>query len=378
MEQQKALIIDDDPQVVESISDILVSRGHDYEVARCQMEACKTLVGSDYTYVILALAIPTRPKRCKSRLKNGIYILEEIVGSAHPVPVIVLVGTGCDGTISAAEMVDAAATAMAKGAAHVVFKPIPPSGWTLDRAIDKAIGKDEVSYPPKQMRGRRKPKDLVPFQGGEMTFYPDRVELCGVKILGDTGSGQSRAILELLDRTTPKGRWACMSGAKLAAKIGAPGGINTVTGCVRWLRGSIAQRLAEELGVLFNQNDVIVNDRRHGYCLAEWITTRHVTAEETGSSGSGHAKTGAPHEADTDRGELVEADTDPISARRHRVLTVLGEDGHLRAPDIAKRLNVSLPTAKRDLATLKREGIVAFEGSARNGHYRVVGLSEAP
>jgi len=271
MEQQKALIIDDDPQVVESIGDILVSRGHGYEVARCQTEACKALVASDYTYVILALAIPTRPKRSKSRLKNGIYILEEIVGSDHPVPVIVLVGTGCDGTISPAEMVDASATAMAKGAAHVVFKPVPPSGWTLDRAIDKAIGKDEVSYPPRQMRGRRKPKDLVPFQGGKLVFYPDRVELCGVKILGDTGVGYSREILEQLSQKTPGGRFVHRGSPQLAKAIKAEGGTGTVTGCIRRLRQNIIRRLREQLGIVVGMDDVITNDRRHGYCLRDWV-----------------------------------------------------------------------------------------------------------
>ena len=51
------------------------------------------------------------------------------------------------------------------------------------------------------------------------------------------------------------------------------------------------------------------------------------------------------------------------------MLAVLREDGGLRAPDIAKRLKVSLPTAKRDLAALKQEGAVEFVGSARAGYY---------
>jgi len=53
------------------------------------------------------------------------------------------------------------------------------------------------------------------------------------------------------------------------------------------------------------------------------------------------------------------------------VLAVLGEDGGLRAPDIAKRLKVSVPPARRDLAALKRQGAVRFVGSARAGHYRL-------
>ena len=369
MEQHKALVIDDDPETVESITDILVSRGHANEVAGCQVEACDRLAAGDHTYVILDLAIPTRPKRSKPRLQNGMLLVEEILGSGRDLPVIVLVETGGEGAISLAEMVDAAATAVTMGAVHAVYKPFPPSGWTLDRAIDKATGKDEVAKPPRRRARQCKPKRPMPFQGGELVFHRNRVELCGVKILGDTGLGQSRAILELLARRKPKGRYVHLSGSKLAQAIEAEGGISTVTGCVRWLRGKIAARLKEECGLIVHRGDVIANDRRHGYCFNEWIEVRGLTAKESGSSGSTDAKKAASRDADPGEPEPVETDTDPISQRRRRVLAVLSEYKGLRAPDIAKRLKVSLPTAKRDLAALKREGAVEFVGSARAGHY---------
>jgi len=211
----------------------------------------------------------------------------------------------------------------------------------------------------------------VPFQGGKLVFYPDRVELCGVKILGDTGVGYSREILEQLSRKTPGGRFVHRGSPQLAKAINAEGGTGTVTGCIRRLRGTIAKRLKEECGLIVGQGDVIANDCRHGYCFNEWIEVRGLAAGESGSSGSDHAKAGASRDTDTDGGEPVETDTDPISERRRLVLVALKENGGLRAPDIAKRLKCSVPTAKRDLAALKQQGAVEFVGAARTGHYRL-------
>jgi hypothetical protein len=53
-----------------------------------------------------------------------------------------------------------------------------------------------------------KPTAPVPFAGGEMVFYPDRVELCGVTVLGDTGSGQCRTILDVLKCRNPDGGYS--------------------------------------------------------------------------------------------------------------------------------------------------------------------------
>ncbi|KPK43806.1 MAG: hypothetical protein AMK72_12850 [Planctomycetes bacterium SM23_25] len=68
------------------------------------------------------------------------------------------------------------------------------------------------------------PPAPAPFTGGKMVFYPDRVELCGVTILGDTGSGQCRAVLDVLKRRKPDGRYVRVGGEKLAAELGAEGG----------------------------------------------------------------------------------------------------------------------------------------------------------
>lgn len=117
--------------------------------------------------------------------------------------------------------------------------------------------------------------------------------------------------------------------------------------------------MSDERSVAASPQDIIANDRRHGYCLRQWIEARDLTGEESASSVSACAKTGPSR--------------DTVSERRRRVLAVLGEDGGLRAPDITKRLKVSVPTAKRDLAALKRQGAVEFVGSARAGHYRLTG-----
>jgi hypothetical protein len=115
-----------------------------------------------------------------------------------------------------------------------------------------------------------------------MVFYPDHVELCGVKILGDTGTGHSRTILMALSEWTRDGGHGRLSGEALAKRIKADGGIGAVTGCVRTIRQNIITRLAACKHVTCGKDDVIANDGLHGYSLREWITVRRVDGDGQG------------------------------------------------------------------------------------------------
>ncbi len=41
------------------------------------------------------------------------------------------------------------------------------------------------------------------------------------------------------------------------------------------------------------------------------------------------------------------------------------------ALDLAAQWNISQKTAKRDIADLKRKGLIKFLGAPKNGHYRL-------
>ena len=96
-----------------------------------------------------------------------------------------------------------------------------------------------------------------PFVRGEMVFYPDRVELCGVKIVSDAGVGHSKKMLAILSEKRPDGRFVRMSGEKLAAQVDRYIGIDTITGCAKSIRTSIRKRLLRDLDLICGQHDVL-------------------------------------------------------------------------------------------------------------------------
>jgi hypothetical protein len=271
-------------------------------------------------------------------------------------------------------------------------------GLRADKAAKTVLAAgNAVSIPPPSAASPDQAAP-VPFQGGEMVFYPDRVELCGVKIVGDTGTGQSRMILDLLKRKRDAIRYVYMSGEALAKSIGA-GGIGVVTGCIRTIRRNVTERLMEMLGVRVGNEDVIANDGVHGYCLKEWITVRDETSQAAevplpaGRDADGDTDaepdrdTGEPDEGARDPdGREPDADTDRPAPdtdaggerRRQRILDLLQANQGLQAPTIATRVRCSLATAKREMAALRKAGVVEFVGHARTGHYRLIGGARSP
>lgn len=46
------------------------------------------------------------------------------------------------------------------------------------------------------------------------------------------------------------------------------------TSCISGLRRKMTSRLKEECNLIVGPQDLIANDRRHGYCFMEWISVR--------------------------------------------------------------------------------------------------------
>jgi hypothetical protein len=295
--------------------------------------------------------------------------------------VTVLIPADADCGVGTDQVVDLAARLMRKGAAR--RKRRARRGLGADKGAKAVLAAGNAVAIPAPSAAPREQAAPVPFKGGEMIFYPDRVELCGVKIVGDTGTGQSRMILDLLKRKRDAARYVYMSGESLAKSIGAVG-IGVVTGCIRTIRRNATERLMEILGVRVGNEDVIVNDGVHGYCLKEWITVRDETNQAAAApSPAGRdaddvgGDAGAEPDRDTDGGE---PDTDrPVhdtdaggERRRQRILELLQVNQGLQAPAIAARVRCSLATAKREMAALRKAGVVEFVGHARTGHYRLI------
>ena len=55
-----------------------------------------------------------------------------------------------------------------------------------------------------------------------------------------------------------------------------------------------------------------------------------------------------------------------------RYLEQLSAGNRYRASDLSTYWRVSLKTAKRDIAHLKKKGVIEFIGAPKNGFYRII------
>ena len=78
----KALVIDDDPAIVETVGEILESLGHEHDSADCVTAARELLSHNQYDYFLLDLEIPVRRGRGLPRIQTGENLLEQILEAA--------------------------------------------------------------------------------------------------------------------------------------------------------------------------------------------------------------------------------------------------------------------------------------------------------
>jgi len=82
----RALIVEDNPEIVEIVEDILRSLGHEFDAAFCQAEARELLAQKQHDYYLLDLEIPVETGRSLPRIQNGENLLREIIarrGTRH-------------------------------------------------------------------------------------------------------------------------------------------------------------------------------------------------------------------------------------------------------------------------------------------------------
>jgi DNA-binding response OmpR family regulator len=338
----EALVVDDNLEVLEMVQDILDSPGHKYDCVTCQEEARKKYQGKHYSYYLVDLEIPVREGRGIPRIQNGENLIREIVAhrGRNGAPIIVMTGHGTTTP-------NLAVQTMKLGANDYVTKPFDSGeGNKLDKAIKEALEKKSRSE-FQEVPQITSPRATVPtaFHGGELVFYPERVELCGVKICGSRQNGLIRGILDILREKRANGSYVALSGLELAEKLGCPGEQNKISSCIGRFRQSVADVLRKEAGLKCGPQDVIQSGDQ-GYRLSEVIVVRE------GNGG-------------------IENDSE--SARRKWIMAELAKERVLRAPAIAKESKCSTATVKRDLDALRKEGQIEFVGPAKTGFYRLRG-----
>jgi DNA-binding MarR family transcriptional regulator len=117
--------------------------------------------------------------------------------------------------------------------------------------------------------GKIAPAKLAKFEGGDLIYYDDRVELCGVKICGAKDASIKRSVLDMLRHRNAKGAYRCFPMKDIAdrLRLDRPG---AVAEAIADLRKDCRERLRDEAGFECQDEDVVSN-RNRGYHLRDWI-----------------------------------------------------------------------------------------------------------
>jgi DNA-binding response OmpR family regulator len=347
----RALIVEDNPRIMETVVDVVESLGHEPVTATCQDDARQLINGHPYAYALLDLEIPVKQGRNFPRIENGINLLRELVSHyGKQTPVIVMTAHGNDGPHQGVDC-------MKMGAADYVPKPFPVSGQTLDKAILQALENSGQAY-PKGTVAKKPPGPPRPFEGGKLVLFKRRVEICGVEV---PISQMMHRILMRLSEKRPSGKYVACAGADLLEALHLSCGQNGIASQFLEFRNKAAQRLLEEANITCERNSIIASGGP-GYRMQEWITVESGTRSATRSS------THVPEETIRDG-----ATTDPIAGslneRQRWALVEMQRGTKLQIRHIIGHFGCSSATAKRDLMALKSVKLARFVGSARAGHY---------
>lgn len=348
----KALVVEDDPTIVEMVEDVLFSLDFGFDVATNQQDSKELLAGSEYDLVLLDFQIPAKANRGGADKQYGMNLLRDIqrIKKPNPPPVIMM-------TAHLAECLDFSAELQRSGVREFISKPFSSKGRTLSSVIQSVLepaGSGNKAFegpmPKAATLAREAPVlEAKRFQGGELVFLPDRVTLCGQTVLTNSRSKQTARILELLNVKTRTGTWVAKSGPELAEEIGSTSGQNSIACSIRAFRDTAADLLRTQLGLICEKQDII-RSGGPGYRFNEWITIR-----------------------DARKGECkADASRDSPAGRRDQILELLRDSGKLRSASIATHLGWSLKTVKRELDVLRLNGHIEFVGPNKTGTYELV------
>ncbi len=201
------------------------------------------------------------------------------------------------------------------------------------------------------------------FTGGELVFFEDRVEICGVDVCSGPRSESRRAVLELLGRRKNGASFVAYSGDNLELQAKQRGAKGTAGEWIRDLRDDITAALRTQANIIAGPQDVILSGGP-GYRFAECLTVRNETQA---------AITDITDTADrADVRDVFDAPDDEATRRRGWIVQQLQSGIRLKAPTVAEQFKRTKKTAQRDLDALRDEGKIEFVGDPRTGYYRLV------
>jgi hypothetical protein len=212
--------------------------------------------------------------------------------------------------------------------------------------------------------------DARPFSGGEIVYFTDRVELCGVDICSGPRSCSRRVVLELLSRRRNDGSFVPYSGGDLEVEAKPHGAKGTAAGWIRDLRDHITEQLRNRKGIFCGRSDVILSGES-GYRFADRLTVQFADAPPIKDITDITDTNGEANVPNDDVRSVFDVRDDAAGARHAWILQELAKERRLKAPDVAEQFGCSVKTAQRDLTALKDAGKIEFVGAPRTGFYRI-------
>jgi hypothetical protein len=131
----------------------------------------------------------------------------------------------------------------------------------------------------------------------------------------------------------------------------------------------VAARVLAAHGAIVEVMGMVKRERNHRV----HDTSLTPNAPVTGSSKAADSRTNDPINV-LENVPVNPPSADGLNARQRWFVAALEAGRDVTAPDLARRWSVSEKTARRDIATLRRRGVIEFVGSFRQGRYRMCPL----
>lgn len=344
----RALVVEDDEPIAENVTELLDSLGHEYVWVRSQEDARKPIAEGGFQYVLLDLSIPVKTQYGHDLVEYGVNLVKEIHQSLamRGVPIIVMTAHGKDGFDIVSQLFE-------HGVVDCINKPFPQTGRTLASVIHAVL---ERTYRKRERGTTKNLKPEKPFTGGDLTFFDDRIELCGVPVVASGKSSQIWMILDTLKQRLDAKRYKAFPGSALAAN----GAQNSAAGSIRDFRKRAAEKIGHELGLKLEDHDVIETSSA-GYRLNPHIVVKGLRNGRSRPEANSRP-TGGHDRVNTDPADLA---TD----RREQILALIQAGKRLRVPGFAQELRCGQTAAKRELDALRAEGLIEFIGPSKTGYY---------
>lgn len=372
----KVLLVDDNPDVVEYVGEILQhSMQVAYDVATNVEDARRLLKANDYDGILLDLEIPATSRGERARAENGIGLFHQIVKMKGPgvVPIILMTSYGDHALAHTRELDNDG----------LVFG-MPKSMWDKGRPPETAIREAMAAVKARRRGAEQAQNGLQPFLGGTLVIYSDGATLCDRVILDDSSLSPMRDVLLLLggkDGKTYKHIFRRLLAKKLDT---TPESLN---GVFFRFRQKVAKVLKDECQLLVQDDDVVRTE--HGDHLTEKITVElrpgesieaavlgHRNGHDNGHSGSknGHKGHENGHTADAALGHIGHK-------QKQRLLAIIGamkNRAQMTRDEVEALAGVGRSQVTRDLDELENAGLVRRLGANKERRYAYAGPADSP